>query len=258
MTIDLTGKRALVTGGSGDIGRSICLALGQAGAQIAFTFFSDREGADQTARALSAADIEHTVIRANFADTKSTAAVVPRVRETLGAVDLLISNAASGVLRPLEQLKLRHWQWTMDVNARAFFTLAQGVVETSPERPPLMSRGGRMIAVSSLGAARAIPQYTVVGASKAALEGLARHLALDLGPRGINVNVVSPGIVDTKALAHFPNREQLLDVASRRTPVGRLTTPDDVAAVVRFLCSEAAAMIHGQTIHVDGGYSIVA
>lgn len=282
MKVDLTGKCAFVTGGSGDIGRAICAALARAGARVAFTYFSDREGADQTVAAIA----EHSpksssepasepalapppapppdppeapiVIRVNFADQKSTARALEQVRAQLPHVDIFVSNAASGVLRPLSQLKQRHFQWTIDVNARAFFTMAQGITSRSGDASPLMTRGGRIVALSSLGATRAIPQYTVVGASKAALESLTRHLALDLGPLGINVNAVSPGIVETKALQAFPNREQLLDVASRRTPIGRLTRPDDIAKVVLFLCSEAAAMIHGQTIHVDGGYTVVA
>ena len=262
MRVDLTGKCALVTGGSGDIGRAICAALGRAGARVAFTYFSDREGADQTVAALAEnspeSGSEPTVLRVNFADEKSTARVVEQIHDQLDRIDIFVSNAASGVLRPLSQLKQRHFQWTIDVNARAFFTVAQGITSRTAERSPLMGRGGRIVALSSLGATRAIPQYTVVGASKAALESLTRHLALDLGPFGINVNAVSPGIVVTKALQAFPNREQLLDVASRRTPLGRLTRPDDVAQVVLFLCSEAAAMIHGQTIHVDGGYTVVA
>lgn len=266
MRVDLSGKFALVTGGSGDIGRAICTALCRAGARVAFTYFSDREGADRTVAALekchqessSETSLEPIVLRANFADDKSTARVLEQIHNRFQRIDIFVSNAASGVLRPLSQLKQRHFQWTIDVNARAFFTVAQDLTGRVAERSPLMGSGGRIVALSSLGATRAIPQYTVVGASKAALESLTRHLALDLGPLGISVNAVSPGIVETKALQAFPNRAQLLDVAARRTPLGRLTTPDDVAQVVLFLCSEAAAMIHGQTIHVDGGYTVVA
>jgi enoyl-[acyl-carrier protein] reductase III len=177
----------------------------------------------------------------------------------LGSVDIFVSNAASGVLRSATELEDRHWQWTVDINAKAFFTLVQGLVKSDGDgASTLMGSGGRIVALSSLGAVRAIPQYTAVGASKAALEALVRHFALELGPRGIGVNAVSPGIVDTGALAHFPNREQLLDVARSRTPAGRLTTADDVAGVVAFLCTPEARMIHGQTVHVDGGYSVVA
>jgi enoyl-[acyl-carrier protein] reductase III len=121
-----------------------------------------------------------------------------------------------------------------------------------------MQKGGRIIAVSSLGAVRAIENYAAVGASKAALESLVRHLAVELAPLGINANVVSAGAVDTEALKHFPARESILESARQRTPAGRLTTPEDVANVVLLLCSELASMIHGQTIVVDGGYSILA
>lgn len=258
MDIDLTGKSALVTGGSGDIGRATCVALARAGARIAFTYFSDRDGSDQTAEQLQANGSEPMIIRANFSDENSTRGVIDTIREQFGTIDVFVSNAASGVLRPLGELKQRHWQWTLDVNARAFFSLAQGLVHSSDDGPAMLTRGGRIIALSSLGATRAIPQYALVGASKAALESLARHLALELGPEGINVNIVSPGIVDTKALQYFPNRQELLDVAGQRTPIGRLTQPEDVAKLVLFLCSDAASMIHGQTIHIDGGYSILA
>lgn len=255
MRIDLSGKRALVTGGSGDIGRAICRVLAAAGAEVAFTYFSNRDGADATSAAIAEAGGTSHVVRANFSDAKNTALVAPRVREAMGGVDVFVSNAASGVLRSATELKERHWQWTVDINAKAFFTLVQALVAPGDE---MMGSGGRIVAMSSLGASRAIPQYTAVGASKAALEALVRHFALELGPRGIRVNAVSPGIVDTGALAHFPNRDQLLDVARSRTPAGRLTTADDVAGVVAFLCAPEAQMIHGQTIHVDGGYSVVA
>jgi enoyl-[acyl-carrier protein] reductase III len=112
--------------------------------------------------------------------------------------------------------------------------------------------------VSSLGAVRAIPDYSAVGASKAALESLVRHMAVELAPRGINVNAVSAGVVETDALKHFPNRDLILENSRQRTPAGRLTSPEDVAKVVYFLCTSLADMIHGQTLVVDGGYSIVA
>jgi enoyl-[acyl-carrier protein] reductase III len=265
--IDLTGKTAFVTGGSGDIGRAICIALAAAGARIAFTYLFDRAGAAATAEAVAAAypageeQPQPVRIRCNLADENSTAAALEQLRAEFDRVDIFVSNAASGVLRPFAELEQRHLQWTLDVNARGFFTVAQELIRDPGDgNGPLMGhgdRGGRIVTLSSQGATRAIPMYTAIGASKAALEALTRHLALDLGPSGITVNAVSPGIVDTKALRNFPNREQLLDVAARRTPLGRLTEPEDVAALVLFLCSDGAAMIHGQTIQVDGGYSVM-
>ena len=253
--MDLKGKKALVTGGSGDIGRAICVELARAGVEVAFSYFSDHEGAEATEKAIQDAEgISHTV-RCNLAEPNKTSEFVSEVVEKLGHIDIFVSNAASGVLRPALEVKAKHWQWTMDVNARALLTITQELLNSDP---PRMGKGGRIIAVSSLGASRAIPQYTVIGASKAALESVARHLALDIGERGITVNVVSPGIVDTKALQYFPNREQLLDAAGRRTPLGRIATPEDIAPVVTFLCSDGARMVHGQTLTVDGGYSTVA
>jgi len=171
------------------------------------------------------------------------------IKKEYDSLDIMVSNAASGVLKPALELSSRHWNWAMDINARALLSL----VRTGA---PLMPKGGRILAVSSLGAVRAIENYTAVGASKAALESLVRHLAVELGPKGINVNTISAGAVDTEALKKFPNREQILSTALSKTPMGRLTTPDDVGDVALYLCSDLATMIQGQTIVVDGGYSI--
>lgn len=257
-SVDLAGKRALVSGGSSDIGRAICLRLARAGATVAFTYFSDHEGAAATRQALcELGSPPRSVLRVNFGDEASSQDFVARLQAELEAVDLLISNVASGVFRDATALSARHLKWTFDVNARSLLTLVQGCLAERPAAPPLLHTGAAIVAISSLGAVRAIPQYTALGASKAALESLARHLALELGPRGIRINLVSPGIVSTRALAQLPNRQQLLEIAASRTPLARLCTPDDVAEVVAFLASPAAAMIHGQTLHVDGGYSIV-
>jgi enoyl-[acyl-carrier protein] reductase III len=155
------------------------------------------------------------------------------------------------VLKPATEITAKYFDWTLAGNARAFLGLVQRAL------PLMEGRGGSVVAVSSLGAVRALPHYTAVGASKAALESLVRHLALELGPRGIRLNAVSPGVVETEALKHFPNREQMLEFSRKNTPAGRLVTPEDVAGVVLWLVSERAAMVHGQTIVVDGGYSIV-
>lgn len=254
--VDLNGKTALVTGGSGEIGRAICLELARAGARVAFTYFSNHDGADETAAALKAIrDEDPPVVRVNLSHKTAVAEVADAVREQLGSVDIYVANAASGVLKPVTELTRKHWDWTFGVNARAMFFLAQALVAGDE---PLMGSGGRVVGLSSLGAQRAIPQYTMVGASKAAMESVSRNLALELGPRGITVNVVAPGVIDTWALQQFPNREQLLQIAQLKTPTGRLCTAADVASTVLFLCADEAGMIHGQTLTVDGGYAITA
>jgi len=242
----------LVTGGSRGIGRAVSVGLGQAGARVAVNYWRNSAQAEETAAAIAAAGGESLLVKANVANPEDIERVFAAVQDRFGQLDILVSNAASGVLKSVLELTPRHWHWTMDINAGALLPLAQGAVRLMGER------GGRIIAVSSLGATRAIPNYAAVGASKAALESLVRHLAIELAPRGINVNAVSAGIVETDALKHFPNRESMIEHSRRRTPAGRLTTPEDVADVVLFLASDLARMVHGQTLVVDGGYAILA
>ena len=248
---DLQGKIALVTGSSRGIGKAIALRLAENGVDLVVNYVRHRRDAEETAALIEAKGARCQVVKANVANDEDVRQMFELIREEYGRVDFLISNAASGVLKPAMELDSRHWNWAMDINARSLLTLAQQAL-------PLMPRGGRIMAVSSLGAVRAVENYTAVGASKAALESLVRHLAVELGPKGILVNTISAGAVDTEALKKFPNRRQILDTALVRTPIGRLTTPEDVADVALFLCSHLAEMIHGQTVVVDGGYSIRA
>lgn len=250
--MNLNGKFALVTGASRGIGKAIALNLAAHGAAVAINYLRSQATALETARQIEALGARALLIKGNVADRGHVECIFEKIAGEFGRLDILVSNAASGVLKPALELTDRHWHWTMDINAGALLALAQ-------KAAPLMGeRGGKIVAVSSLGAVRAIPDYAAVGASKAALESLVRHLAVELAPRGINVNVVSAGVVETDALKHFPSRELILENSRRRTPAGRLTTPEDVANVVLFLCSPLADMIQGQTLVVDGGYSILA
>lgn len=246
--IDVQGKVALVTGGSRGIGRAVAERLASQGAEVIITYVRHRTNASAVVAGIEAQGGRCLALRANLADEESLAAMCAEVRELYPRIDIIVSNAASGVLRPVTDLKSRHWDWAMHVNARALMLLTQQIV-------PIMPAGGRIIAISSIGAIRAIPNYTVVGASKGALESLVRHLAVELGARGIRVNTVSAGVVETDALQKFPNRDDIIASALARTPLGRLTTPRDVADLVLFLCSDLAGMVHGQTLVVDGGYA---
>ncbi|OGQ99815.1 MAG: enoyl-[acyl-carrier-protein] reductase [Deltaproteobacteria bacterium RIFOXYD12_FULL_55_16] len=247
----LRGKVGLVTGSSRGIGKAIALRLAENGVDLVVNYVRHRQDAEATARLIEEKGARCLVVKANVANDEDLQAMFALIRSEFGQLDFLISNAASGVLKPALELSSRHWNWAMEINARALLSLTQQAV-------PLMVKGARIIAVSSMGAVRAVENYTAVGASKAALESLVRHLAVELGPMGINVNTISAGAVDTEALKKFPNREQILAGALQRTPMGRLTLPEDVADVALFLCSDLAAMIQGQTLVVDGGYSIRA
>ncbi|MFH1176960.1 MAG: enoyl-[acyl-carrier-protein] reductase FabL [Acidobacteriota bacterium] len=252
MDLRLRGKRALVTGASRGIGRAIALSLADFKVDVAINFFRHRQPAEEVAHEIEARGARALLVKGNVADEEQVGRIFAEIGATWGGLEILVSNAASGVLKPATELTLHHFHWTMDINAAALLPLVQRFLG-------LPARGERtVVAVSSLGAVRAIPNYAAVGASKAALESLVRHLAAELAPGGVRVNAVSAGTIDTDALKHFPNRSQLLDESARRTPAGRLATPQDVANAVVFLCTEFASMIHGQTLVVDGGFSIVA
>ena len=234
-----------VSGGSRGIGRAIALRFARDGAtRVAIGYFRSDGAAEQTARDLRALGAEPMLVRGNIGSERVLAEV-----EALGPLDALVHNAASGVSVPALESKEKHWDWTVNTNARALLQLAQTAA-------PQMPDGSSIVAISSLGAQRVLENYTLVGTSKAALEALVRYLAVELAPR-VRVNAVSGGVVDTDALDHFPNREQML-AAGRANPVGRLVTPDDIASAVAFLCSPDAEMVRGQTLVVDGGFSLLA
>jgi enoyl-[acyl-carrier protein] reductase III len=251
-TIDLSGKVALVTGGSRGIGRAIAVRLAEAGADVAINYLRQRTAADETVKMIEETGRRALAIRANVGEPDNIPGLIAEIGQNFGRLDILVSNAASGVLKPALELNEHHWHWTMDINAGTLLPLTQHSL------PLMLPNGGHIIAVSSLGSVRAIPNYAAVGASKAALESLIRHLAVELAAQNIHVNAVSAGVVDTDALKHFPNRDLLLENSREKTPSGRLTTPEDVADVVLLLCSPLAQQIHGQTVVVDGGYAIMA
>jgi enoyl-[acyl-carrier protein] reductase III len=252
MDLKLRGKRALVTGSSRGIGRAIALSLADLGVDVAINYLRGRQRAEETAREIENRGVRCLVVKGNVANPDHVKRIFATVRDQWGGLEIVISNAASGVLKSVKELTLHHFDWAMHINAAALLPIIQNFLETDSDGDKAL------VAVSSLGAVRAIPNYTAVGASKAALESMVRHLAAELAPEGLRINAVSAGTVDTDALLHFPNREALLESARQRTPAGRLLSPQDVANSVIFLCTDYASMIHGQTLIVDGGYSILA
>src|SRR5262249_41751022 len=199
--------------------------------------------AEATAEELRTAGSEAVLVRGNI----TSARVLDEVA-ALGPLDVLVHNAASGVVREALETEEKHWDWTLGANARALLALAKAAA-------PQMPAGSSIVGISSLGSQRVLPGYTLVGVSKAALEALVRYLAVELAPSGIRVNAVSAGVVETDALEHFPNRDEML-AFGRANPAGRLVEPEDGAAAVAFLCSPDAAMVRGHLPVGDGGFSL--
>ena len=176
---NLKGKVALVTGSSRGIGKAIAIKFAENGVNLVVNYIRHRRDAEETAHHVEEKGVRCVVVKANVANDDHVKAMFESIKKEYGRFDFLVSNAASGVLKPAMELDGRHWNWAMDINARALLTLSQQAV-------PLMEGEGRILAVSSLGSVRAVENYTAVGASKAALESLVRHLAVELGPMGIN------------------------------------------------------------------------
>ncbi|MBD1379660.1 enoyl-[acyl-carrier-protein] reductase FabL [Bacillus sp. IB182487] len=248
----IESKVALVTGSSRGIGKATALKLAEKGYNIVINYARSKKAALETAEEIEKLGVKAIVVKANVGQPEKIKEMFAQIEEAFGRLDVLVNNAASGVLRPALELEENHWDWTMNINSKALLFCAQ-------EASKLMERagGGYIVSISSLGSIRYLDNYTTVGVSKAALEALTRYLAVELSSRNIIVNAVSGGAVDTEALKHFPNREELLEDARNNTPAGRMVSIDDIVNTIDFLTSDKASMIRGQTIIVDGGRSLL-
>lgn len=249
----LTDKVALITGSSRGIGRAIALELGRLGADVVVNYVRKRSAAEKVVQAIKMMGRKTIAIKANLAEPDKIDRMLDQIEATFGRCDIFIGNAASGIPRPILEITDKHWDWTMDINARSIWRCVKWAA-------PLMEKGGwgRIINISSQGSTKALPNYGAMGLSKAVVESLTRYLAADLAPKGIIANAISPGIVDTSALTYFPiDVQSTINQIAKRTPAGRIVTPEEVAKLVAFLCSDGAKMIVGQTIVMDGGLSLL-
>jgi enoyl-[acyl-carrier protein] reductase III len=249
-------KVALVSGSGRGIGAAIALHFASLGADVVVNYFRNRQPAVETAENIRKLGHKALVVKANMGEIEDIDLLFESIEKEFHGLDYFIHNAASGYNRPVMEQRAKGWDWTMNINARSLLFAAQRAA-------PLMEKrgGGAIVTISSPGAGRVLPDYVVVGASKAAIEAITRYLAVELAPKNIVVNAVSPGVVLTDALQHFEMVRKDVHLADRAieiTPAGRLVNPQDIANVVAFLCSPAASMIRGQVIAVDGGASLLA
>lgn len=246
-----TPRSILITGGSRGIGRAIALGLAARGTTLFINYLRDDEAAEKLRDEAEKKGAKVVLVRANVGDPDAITAMFEEIRKVAKTLDGVIHNAALGVFKPVTQLRVKDWDLSLDVNAKALLLLAQNAL------PMMKEKGGRIVAVSSLGARRYTPEYGAIGISKAALENLVRYLAVELAPHRIRVNAVSGGLVDTDSLTHFPQFERMKKEFLARTPGGRIGKPEDLANVVLLLLDPRADWIYGQTLIADGGYSLL-
>ncbi|UCB43754.1 MAG: enoyl-[acyl-carrier-protein] reductase FabL [Dehalococcoidales bacterium] len=247
----LKGKVALITGGSRGIGRAITLRLASEGADVVINFFRKRDTAEGTAGEARNIGVTAHIIKANLAEPEKIDRMFTEIEERFGRLDILVNNAASGVARPAMELNSDAWDWTMSINARAALLCAQRAAR-------LMTNGGVIVNISSLGSRLVLPIYTAVGVSKAALEALTRYLAIEMAPQGIRVNAVSAAAVETETMKLYTSDPNIPQSMVTKTPAGPMVQPEDIANTVAFLCRDEAAMIRGQIIVIDGGLSLTS
>jgi NAD(P)-dependent dehydrogenase (short-subunit alcohol dehydrogenase family) len=247
----LSGKTFLITGGTRGIGQAISLRFARSGATVIANYLRNEKAAEQLKAIAAEESLAIALCRADLTNKEGLEKLDLSIQERGPQLSGLIHCAATGVHRPIEELTERHFDWTFDLNVGVFFKLIKLLVGR-------FSQGSSIVAVSSWGALRAMPSYALVGSSKGALEALARHLAVELAPRGIRVNILTAGAVLTDVWKALPNSEARLAEAIRRTPAGRLVTAEEVAYGAQFLCSDAAAGIIGHTLVIDGGTGIMA
>ncbi len=249
LDMSLNGKIALITGGSRGIGQAITLRLAAEGVDVIINCLRKRKTAEEVAEKAREMGVKALAIRANLAEPEKIDEMFSEIKEKFGRLDILVNNAASGIARTAMELEYDAWDWTMNVNAR-------GALLCSQQAAKLMTAGGVIVNVSSLGSKLVTPVYTAVGVSKAALEALTRYLAVELAGKNIRVNAVSAAAVETETVKLYTSDPNLPRSIVTTTLAGRMVQPDDIANTVAFLCNNQAEMIRGQVIIVDGGVSL--
>lgn len=242
----LEGKTFLITGGTRGIGRAVSLQFARAGATVVSNYVRGQKAADSLLAQAEQERLRLKLCRADLTIEKGLETIEQEIVDLMRGFHGLVHCAATGVHKPFDELTLRHYDWTFALNVRSFFDLVKRLL-------PRFSAEASIVAVSSQGSLRVVPAYSIVGASKGALESLTRHMAVELAPRGIRVNIIAPGAVATEAWASMPDAGARLADMATRAPLGRLVTAEEVAQAVHFLCSDAARTIIGQTLTVDGG-----
>lgn len=246
--LELSGKVALITGASKGLGRSMALALSEAGATIALVS-RDRAKLEQVQSEITAAGGKAQIFLADVRDEANVAKLETEVSSALGKVQILINNAGINIRKNLVDFSLAEWQSVLDINLTSVFLLCRSFA------PHMKGTGyGRILCITSIMSHISLPQRSAYSASKAAVLGLIRALALELAPEGVTVNGISPGPFGTEMNAAVMNNPETNAQFLSNIPLGKWGKPEDIGALARYLCSEAASFITGTDILIDGGW----
>ena len=248
--MDFKGKTAFVTGGTRGIGLATAETLAKGGANVIINYFRSRDAAKQAEEKIKSYGVECMIHRANIGNMEQLPGIFDAIKEKFGKLDILISNAALGAYGTMLSIDDKAWAISMDTNAKAFLRCMQLAT-------PMMPENSRVVVLSSLGSIRYIPGYASIGVSKAAIENIVKYAAVELAEKKITVNCVSGGFIANDSLKVFPNFEDMLKDVSARTPWKRVGTAQEMANVVCFMASQESSWITGQTVIVDGGYSLI-
>lgn len=251
--IDLTGKMALVTGSSRGMGRACALRLAEAGADVIVNYVTSRSAAMETAKEIRAMGRRSFVVKADVSQKDDVESMMEYIGEHIQQLDIIVSNAATGGFRPLLAANEKHFENTYHTNVLAMLYLVQAGM-------PLLEKSqgrAKVIGISSHGSDMALPWYGLIGSSKAALESLARHLTLEVGDKGVNVNIIKSGLVETDSTKRLPGADQMFAHRKDKTMMGdRMLSIEDIANAVIFLASPLSDLVQGETLVVDGGAAV--
>ncbi|MCC9607893.1 SDR family oxidoreductase [Blastopirellula sp. JC732] len=251
--INLSGRIALVTGSSRGMGRACALRLAEAGADVIVNYVTSRTAAMETAKEIRAMGRRSFVVKADVSQKDDVESMMEYIGEHIQQLDIIVSNAATGGFRPLMAANEKHFENTYHTNVLAMLYLVQAGL------PLLVKSKGRakVIGISSHGSDMALPWYGLIGSSKAALESLARHLTLEVGDKGVNVNIVKSGLVETDSTKRLPGAGEMFDHRKDKTMMGdRMLSVEDIADAVLFLASPLSDLVQGETLVVDGGAAV--
>jgi 3-oxoacyl-[acyl-carrier protein] reductase len=244
------GKKVLITGGARGIGRGLVLEAARAGADVVTCYRTPSDAAQSLVLKLKEIGGNHHVLQADVSDPAQARQFVSDAAERLGGLDAVVNNAGTISHIPYEKLELAEWQRIVDTNLTAVHVVIQ-------ESLKHLTEGASIVSIGSRASEAGIPMRAHYTATKAALVGLTRSLAKELGPRGIRVNVIAPGVIATEAMDAMPEEQRTLmtERYSAKTALARLGRPEEVAGAVLFLISDLACYVTGETLNVDGGIS---